>query len=171
MNSPDMLSHTRAFLEPYNFDGPLQLTVEQRFKVTVQRVQKQHDDNGYAQFLELPPIAPSGFTPHELEDAEHRLGFSLPNDYSRFLLGWRYLDIDCGLRIGDSWISEQHRPPYKYFVFADYWNYADGDQLMFDLNVPDTPVVLYLHEHGPLIEYFAPSFSLALWRMVHERCE
>jgi hypothetical protein len=28
--------------------------------------------------------------------------------------------------------------------------------------------VAYLHEHGPLIEDYAPSFSLALWRLVSE---
>ena len=33
---------------------------------------------------------------------------------------------------------------------------------------PSPVVVAYLHEHGPLYEGFAPSFSLALWRMVHE---
>jgi hypothetical protein len=49
-----------------------------------------------------------------------------------------------------------------------HWRYADGDQLLFDLDDPSTPVVAYLHEHGPLIEDYAPSFSLALWRMVRE---
>jgi hypothetical protein len=53
-------------------------------------------------------------------------------------------------------------------VFGHYWRYADGDQLLFDLDDPATPVVAYLHEHGPLYEQYAPSFSLALWRMVNE---
>jgi hypothetical protein len=39
---------------------------------------------------------------------------------------------------------------------------------MFDLDDPSTSVVAYLHEHGPLIENYAPSFSLALWRLVSE---
>jgi hypothetical protein len=39
---------------------------------------------------------------------------------------------------------------------------------MFDLTDPARPVVAYLHEHGPLFENYAPSFSLALWRLVHE---
>jgi hypothetical protein len=43
-----------------------------------------------------------------------------------------------------------------------------GDQLMFDLSKPAQPVVAYLHEHGPRIELFAPSFSLALWRLVSD---
>jgi hypothetical protein len=64
-------------------------------------------------------------------------------------------------------MSKNHRAPFRYLVFADYWQYADGDHLMFDLNDEAIPVVAHLHEHW-LIEYFAPSFSLALWRMVHE---
>ena len=66
------------------------------------------------------------------------------------------------------WVSEQHRTGEKYLVFANYWRYADGDQLMFDLSGPSQPVVAYLHEHGPLFKFDAPSFSLALWRLVHE---
>jgi hypothetical protein len=30
------------------------------------------------------------------------------------------------------------------------------------------PVVAYLHQHGPSFERYAPSFSLALWRMLNE---
>ena len=39
---------------------------------------------------------------------------------------------------------------------------------MFDLGEAGGAVVAYLHERGPLYESFAPTFSLALWRMVHE---
>jgi hypothetical protein len=39
---------------------------------------------------------------------------------------------------------------------------------MFDLSEPGTPVIAYLHEHGPLFEIYALSFSFALWRLVHE---
>ncbi len=48
------------------------------------------------------------------------------------------------------------------------WSFADGDQLLIPLDIPDPPVVLYLHEHGPAFEVFAPSFALALWRLAHE---
>ena len=59
--------------------------------------------------------------------------------------------------------------PGRFLVFGDCWRFADGDQLMFRLDTPDCPVVLYLHEdRPPTVEPFAPSFSLALWRMVHE---
>jgi hypothetical protein len=54
-------------------------------------------------------------------------------------------------------------------VFANYWPFADGDQLMFDLSDPSHPVVAYLHDYGPLYEAHAPSFSLALWRLVFEK--
>jgi hypothetical protein len=56
-------------------------------------------------------------------------------------------------------------------VFADYWGYADGDQLLFELGDPEEAVYPYLHEYGPLYEAFAPSFSTALWRMVEEWSE
>ena len=126
--------------------------------------------------LPEPPIPSTGTTQSEIEKFEGRLGITLPTEYSQFLRLWRYLDIYDGYRIWppDSpnlkdltpYISGDHRPPYKYLLFGDYWNFADGDGLMFDLNTPQSPVVLYLHDYGPLIEYFAPSFSLALWRIV-----
>ena len=110
------------------------------------------------------------------------MGITLPSEYARFLHQWRYLDIYGGVNvwgfgyegvsIGSPWLSEEHKAPYKYLVFGDYWHYADGDQMMFDLNTPEQPVVAFLHDSGPkgpLIEYFAPSFSLALWRIVDER--
>ncbi len=118
-------------------------------------------------------------TEEELSDLEDQLGASLPKEYRSFLSTCRYLKIDDGIEIGGfdhngvyvtemPWISEEHRPGKKYLVFADYWQYADGDQLMFDLSEKDLPVIAYLHEHGPLFEFYAPSFSLALWRLVHE---
>ena len=174
-------SHTGTFLPPYDFGAALPLTPEERFRACIERVQQYHRANGDAQLLELPPVPPAGATPQELVDLERQLQVALPAEYGRFLHGWRYLDIDDGLRVwglsyqdvsvDSPWVSEEHRPPCKYLVFGDYWHYADGDQLMFDLNEPDVPVVVYLHDCGPLIEYFAPSFSLALWRMVDERCQ
>ena len=103
----------------------------------------------------------------------------LPDEYRQFLMISRYLKIDDGFEVGGldhegvyvtevPWVSRKHRPGVDYLVFANYWRYADGDQLMFDLSEPSQPVVAYLHEHGPLFEAYAPSFSLALWRLVHE---
>jgi hypothetical protein len=54
-------------------------------------------------------------------------------------------------------------------MLGDYWRYADGDQLVMPLSGEKNKVFLYLHEHGPNIEEFAPSFSLALWRTAHEK--
>ncbi len=108
-----------------------------------------------------------------------KLGIQLPREYREFLAICRYLKVDDGKEVGGldqdglyvtevPWVSAVHRPGVPYLVFANYWRYADGDQLMFDLSDPSCPVIAYLHEHGPLFEYFAPSFSLALWRVVHE---
>jgi hypothetical protein len=91
----------------------------------------------------------------------------------------RYLLLGDGMNIGGLdhdgvhhaehlWVSTEHAPDVKYLVFGAYWAHADGDQLMFDLSKPTQPIVAYLHEHGPRIEPFAPSFSLALWRLVSD---
>ena len=142
-------------------------------------MQEVYCTNGYSQLSE-PPISPIGATSTEIENLEQQLGIALPIEYSRFLRRWRYLDIYVGYSIwppnspapnGDvPWLSGDHRPPYKYLVFGDYWNFADGDSLMFDINQPQSPVVLYLHDEQA-IEYFAPSFSLALWRIANFVCE
>lgn len=164
-------SHTRTFLEPYDFNQALEITVAERFQICIDRVEK------YFENADDPLVMPDGATTEELTDLEHELGIALPPEYAQFLRRWRYFDIDdgqaiYGLGVNKPWLSTDHRHPYRYLVFGDYWSQSDGDQLMFDLNEPDFPVVVYLHDHGPLIEYFAPSFSLALWRIVHERyCE
>ena len=107
------------------------------------------------------------------------MGMPLPAEYRQFLALCRYLKMSDGIEIGGfrqegmyvtevPWVSDKHRQGVKYLVFANYWRYADGDQLMFDMTDPNHPVVAYLHEHGPLFERYAPSFSLALWRLLHE---
>src|SRR5690606_31454098 len=103
----------------------------------------------------------------------------LPKEYAAFLRRHRYLLIDDGTEVGGldhsgiyyteaPWLSDQHLPGSPFIVFAKYWRYADGDQLLFEPNNPHSPVSAHLHEHGPLFELFAPSFSRALWRIVHE---
>ncbi|HEY1067723.1 MAG TPA: SMI1/KNR4 family protein [Pirellulales bacterium] len=134
--------------------------------------------NGYQQFCEFPCL-PTGANEEELQDAEAQLGAPLPGEYREFLKLSRYLKIDDGMEVGGlahhgvsvaetPWISSSHRPGVEYLVFANYWRYSDGDQLAIDLSEPTQPVIAYLHEHGPLFEEFAPSFSFALWRLLHE---
>ena len=133
----------------------------------------------YQSFSDFPCVPEHGATEPELAEVESKMGRSLPPEYRTFLSRCRYLKMDDGREIGGldhngiyvaerPWISAEHRKGVEYLVFANYWAYADGDQLMFDLSDPDYPVIAYLHEHGPLYEAFAPSFSLALWRLVHE---
>lgn len=171
-------SHTKSFLKPYNFNDALSLSPDERCQICVERIEEEYTRNGLGCWEEVPMVPPIGATQQELEHLESAIGFSLPPEYAQFLRSWCYLNVTAsglcvwgtnykGIGMGTPWVSENHRTPCKYLVFADYWNFADGDQLMFDLNDNKTPVVAYLHEHN-LIEYFAPSFSLALWRMTHE---
>ena len=59
-------------------------------------------------------------------------------------------------------------------VIGDHWEFADGDQLLMDWDGGSPSVMLYLHDPppnpvgAPLVEPYAPSFSLALWRIVDE---
>jgi hypothetical protein len=124
------------------------------------------------------PCVPPGATEAEIQEFEQTNGVALPSEYREFLKVARYLKIDDGMEVGGlplelsitetPWVSRDHRRGVKYLVFANYWYYADGDQLMFDLSEPGQPIVAYLHDHGPLFEAFAPTFSLALWRLIHE---
>ena len=129
--------------------------------------------------MEAPCVPDAGASENEIQELESRLGLPLPAEYRQFLGLCRYLKMSDGTEIGgfshegvqvteNPWLSDEHRPGVKYLVFANYWRYAEGDQLMFDITDPSRPVVAYLHEHGPLFEFYAPSFSLALWRLVHE---
>jgi len=131
------------------------------------------------QFFPEPMLPEPGGSDGEIAALERELDFSLPSDYRAFLRRARWAVLDDGVQVwgldlngasyGESlWISDQHHQSHRFLVFGYYWAYADGDQLLIPVDDPDHPVVLYLHEHGPLFEYFAPSFSLALWRLVQE---
>ncbi len=145
----------------------------------VERIRRQHHDEGTWDIFGVPPVPDGGATDAELAALEKELAVPLPAEYRAFLRRWRYLVIDDGYKvwgldhdgvsIGRPWVSTEHRPGVEYLVVGDYWQFADGDQLMFDLSDAEQPLVAYLHEHGPLYETFAPSFSLALWRIVHGR--
>ena len=79
-------------------------------------------------------------------------------------------DGDGGESYGTPWLSEDHPLPGggRYLVVGDYFRYADGDQLLLPLDTSDPPVLLYRHENGPSCEQYAPSFSLAVWRLAFE---
>ena len=168
-----MKSQTPSPLHPFDLSPLESLTASERLDLAVTRA-RELVAGRYEQVADYPPIPPIGATPQELNHLERSIGTPLPAEYRLFLSRWRYLDCGTGLlfwglpfegvSLGSPWVSEEHQPGKRYLVFADYWAYADGDQLMFDLDDPSAPVVLYLHEHGPLIVSFAPSFSLALCR-------
>jgi SMI1 / KNR4 family (SUKH-1) len=163
-------------IPPFDFDEALRIGPDERMRLCVDLVRERLSRSGV--WFDSPPVPPTGASEDELLRLESDLGIPLPAEYRAFLANWRYLIVGDGLKvwgleydglsIGWPWVSDQHRPGDWYLVFGDYWDYADGDQLMFDLSAPSQPVIAYLHEHGPRCDPFAPSFSLALWRMVHE---
>ena len=174
-----MSKHTAKVVPPFDFTDAERLSLPDRLARSLERARLLLSANGYQGFSDFPCI-PTGASEAELATFESRLGGTpLPHEYREFLKLSRYVKIDDGIEIGGlahegvyvterPWVSEKHRSGEKYLVFANYWRYADGDQLLFDLSEPGRPVVAYLHEHGPLFEDYAPSFSLALWRLVHE---
>lgn len=175
-----MATHTSEVVPPFDFSDAEALPISERFRICLERVRAIVAENGYGNYAEAPCIPDAGASETELQKMETDLGAPLPSEYRRFLALCRYLKLSDGLEVGGlsyeglyvteaPWLSSEHRSGVDYLVFANYWQYADGDQLMFDMTDPNTPVVAYLHEHGPLFEFYAPSFSLALWRLVHER--
>ncbi|MHA3774815.1 SMI1/KNR4 family protein [Verrucomicrobiota bacterium sgz303538] len=174
-----MAEHTSKIVPAFDFSEAEALPLMERFKQCIARAAEHVAMSGYQDFCDFPCI-PAGATEAELLDMEKRtIGQALPGEYRQFLTLCRYLKIDDGAEVGGldhegvyvtekPWVSNKHRPGMEYLVFANYWRFADGDQLMFDLSEPNHPVIAYLHEHGPLFEAYAPSFSLALWRLVHE---
>lgn len=174
-----MADHTNIIVPPYDFSVALGLSPEDRIARSLEVARRLVAKSGYQEICDWPCVPNSGATSEELAKLETNLGVPLPDEYRHFLSLCRYLKIDDGCEIGGldfngvyvtehPWISDKHRAAVRYLVFANYWRFADGDQLMFDLTDPTYPVVVYLHEHGPLYELYAPSFSLALWRLVHE---
>ncbi|MEX2169712.1 MAG: SMI1/KNR4 family protein [Pirellulales bacterium] len=176
-----MATHTNHVVPAFNFDDALQHTSDERVRLCVDNVRDRLFRGELWCCFDIPPVPSSGATEEELQRLESNLGVTLPGEYRLFLAHWRYLDLGFGRRIwgfdhqgvsiGCPWTSDSHMVGTRYLVFADYWAYADGDQLMFDLSNTRQEVTAYLHEHGPLLEAFAPSFSLALWRMVFEELD
>jgi hypothetical protein len=173
------MARSRNLIVPaFDFSPALLLPVQERMRQCVNRVRERLTKEGHWDIFGIPPVPDIGATPEELQAIEAKLGVQLPEEYRAFLGSWRYLILDDGLvvwgldhegvSVGRPWVSNKHRSGVRYLVFGYYWGYADGDQLLIDLDEPKYPVAVYLHEHGPLFESFAPSFSLALWRMVEE---
>lgn len=173
-----MSRHSNQIIEDFDFTEALRLPVDARIRRSVSLAERRLVDRGRFDLFDIPPIPPCGGTDAELDGLRLKAGVPLPDEYAAFLRHRRYLIVDDGyqiwgldhegVHIGSPWFSDQHRIGHRHLVFGDYWRYADGDQLLFDLDDPGTPVVAYLHEHGPLFKWYAPSFSLALWRMVNE---
>ena len=162
----------------FDFREAESLSLTERYSRCLEQARRLIAANRYQSFSQFPCL-PGAASEAELEEFEKRLGITLPIEYREFLKLSRYLKISDGIEIGgldhngvyvteSPWISDEHSAGKEYLVFANYWCYADGDQLMFDLSETSKPVIAYLHEHGPLFEDYAPSFSLALWRLVHE---
>lgn len=174
-----MASHSQDVVPKFDFCEAHGLSVSKRIRKCVREARQILRMNGYQKLCDYPCIPECGASSTELRELESDLGVSAPNEYRAFLEQHRYIKLDDGLEIGgfdnegvyvteQPWVSTKHRNGVKYLVFANYWRYADGDQLMFDLSQKSAPVIAYLHEHGPLFEMYAPSFSLALWRLTHE---
>ena len=173
-----MAIHTNEVIPSFDFGAAMAILPEKRCSICAETVTQRMKAAGLWDLFDIPPVPDSGATDEELAKLESQLGVNLPREYRDFLCGWRYLMISDGrqiwgfdhegVSIGSPWVSSEHRPDTRYLVFGDYSGYGDGDQLLFDIDDPGQTVVAYLHEHGPLYETFAPSFSLALWRMVHE---
>lgn len=174
-----MSESKRSCLGNYDFSTAFPLSLADRLERCVREVTSRHARSGYTELCEIPPVPETGASEEELVSLERELGVRLPTEYRAFLGRWRYLDLGTGLVIwgldhegvslGRPWRSDTHSVPGSFLVFGDFWRFADGDQLMFPLDGSTFLVLLYLHEERPpAIEPFAPSFSLALWRMVFE---
>lgn len=176
-----MVSYSSEFLPAFDFTEAESIALSMRFERCIKLAAKIVKDSEFQEFEDFPCV-PSGATAEEISKRESLLGVTFPDEYRAFLSHCRYLKISDGCEIGgldhdgvcvteSPWISTEHRPGYEYLVFANYFQHSDGDQLMFDLSQPDFPVIAYLHEHGPLYELYAPTFSLGLWRLLHEFSE
>lgn len=170
--------HEPIIVGSFDFESARTHSPEGLLEVCVGTLEERHRASGYTALCELPPIPPTGASDVELTSLEQELGVALPSDYRLLLSRWRYLDLGAGLTIwgldyegvsiGRPWVSDEHPMGGRWLVVGDYWMHADGDQLMIELDSTDRAVMAYLHEYEGRTEYFAPSVSLALWRMLFE---
>lgn len=169
----------KQVLPEFDFSTANAMTCSERFASVLNTARSLVSQNGYQGYSDFPCVPETGSTAEELNALETELEASLPTEYRQFLTIARYLKIDDGCEIGGMdengvfvterpWVSAKHKRGHKYIVFANYWAYADGDQLLIDVADVNGPVYVYLHEYAGLIESYAPSFSLAAWRLVNE---
>jgi hypothetical protein len=175
------MQSSQAVLPVYDFSDALALSVQARLNHCVEELRWQANIWQQRWVDDVPPVPPSGALSEKLNHLEQQNETVLPAEYRDFLRLCRYVDLGNGIKIGgishedvngvsdcnEPWLSDDHSANSAYWVIGDCWRYADGDQLLISVHSPI--VALYLHEYGPLIEPFAPSFSLALWRIIHER--
>jgi hypothetical protein len=161
-----------------DFGEALDMTPVERMERAAEDLRAIHRKRGYKDELNgRPYIPPRGGSEEEIRELEASLEFYLSDEYKEFLRRWRYLEVGSGVSIGgldwngvsnngSLWVSDQHPTGGPCLVLGYCNQYADGDQWL--MMPGEERVLLYLHEFGPRIEEFAPSFSLALWRVIHE---
>lgn len=168
---------THVVFPDFDFSHAETFTVTERLDRCIERARRLSAD--YPMPKNIPPVSNAGATSDEIDRLEAAVGVPIPAELRMFWSRCRYLCLDDGMNIGgfdhrgvhvseSVWLSTRHLPGQRFLVVGAYWRFADGDQLLIDLDDPTYPVIAYLHEHGPLFERYAPSFSLALWRLVHE---
>lgn len=165
-----MFFRREPLLPAYDFSEALPLSTTQRIEQAVEVLQERARAT-HALLGEEPLPPRTGMTEDELAALQEEIGAPIPAEYADFLRRWRQIDGEPSYEIcgQTAWATDEDFAAKPYLVIGNYFRYADGDALMMPLAEDSGEVVLYLHEEGPKMETFAPSFSLALWRMAHEK--
>lgn len=106
----------------------------------------------YPMYEGIPPVSQVGATSQEIDALELTVGVSIPLELRSFWTRCRYLCLDDGMNIGgfdhggvcvaeSIWLSLDHLPGRRFLVVGAYWRFADGDQLLIDLDDPSFPVI------------------------------
>ena len=175
-----MFTSPTPLLPTCDFAEAADLPIAERVGHCIETIKQRHREGDYLELTTLPPVPDVGASKAELDALEQQLSVKLPEDYRYLLTICRYIEIAPGACIngldydgvylcGPINRIDDLAIPGTYLSIGDYYRFADGDQLLLALDQADHPVVAYFHEHGPRIEYFAPSVSLALWRLVYEQ--
>lgn len=173
------MTKVTQLLPPFDFAQAQRLPLSERINTCIHTLRLKHLAYNLDNLFDFPLIPRSGASTHELEMLEDELGIKLPLEYRYLLSQYRYVSNGTGICIygldyKDTYVSG--RPfvfpplnvPGTFLAVGDYWRFANGDQLLIQLDDPQEPVLAYFHKQGPLLEFYAPSFSIALWRLVHE---
>jgi hypothetical protein len=162
----------------FDFEPVLQLGPAERIAAAIELLRERLADSGEDE-TGTEVVVPGGATEAELRELERQLGRPLPAEYRLLLSRHRYLVFGGGVHIGGVLrddrlpvehprISTEHRDGQTDLVIGRYDLYADGDQLLLDLDDPSHPVRVYLHEEEGECDLLASSFSLAVWRFAVE---